>query len=644
MNHFIRLLEQQGELYRIKHFVDPVLEISEITDRICKQPDGGKALLFENTGTAFPVITNALGSNRRICSALNVNQLDEAATLIEKLFKDITAPRKGWKNKIHLLTELSRVASWMPQTVKGRGACQEIIHHNPDLGILPILQCWPADGGRFVTLPMVHTKDPHTGIRNVGMYRMQVMDAQTTGMHWHRHKTGARHYCGYKALGKQMPVAVALGGDPVYIYSSTAPLPDNVDEYILAGFLRKRKVRMVRCITQDVEVPEDVDIVIEGYIEPDEELCMEGPFGDHTGFYSLVDRYPRFHVTCITHRRDAIYPATIVGIPPQEDAWIAKASERIFLTPIKLTMLPEVRDMNMPVPGVAHNLTMVQIDKSYPGQGMKTIHSLWGAGQLMLNKILLVTDFAVDNYRALLWQAFSRIDFHTDLIFSKGPLDVLDHSSPHFAFGSKLGIDATHKWPEEIEIKNSKIESFNSGMAQPATKVILESLNSEIKNRYPAITTLNLKLLDEGIPIVILAINKPNAGLIASLSSQLLADDELNSVKILILLDDTADINDLDTVCWLACANIDPERDIRFADAPRQQLVIDACMKYPHSYNFPHDWPNVVTASEATIRTVDEKWEQLGLGNFVTSPSLKFLKMKMGSGAKVSTDSGSVCG
>jgi 4-hydroxy-3-polyprenylbenzoate decarboxylase len=625
IHHFIRHLEQQGELYRIRQFVDPVLEIAEITDRCCKQPGGGKALLFENTGTAFPVLINAMGSDRRICAALGVTQLDDAATLIEKLFKDITSPRKGWQNKFRLLTELGRVASWMPKTIKGRGACQEIVHMDPDLGILPILKCWPADGGRFVTLPMVHTRDPHTGIRNAGMYRMQVIDANTTGMHWHRHKTGARHYREYKALGKRMPVAVALGGDPAYIYSATAPLPDNVDEYILAGFLRRQKVRMVRCITQDMEVPEDADIVIEGYVDPAEDLFWEGPFGDHTGFYSLADWYPRFHVTCITHRKDAVYPATIVGIPPQEDAWLEKASERIFLSPIKLAMLPEVKDMNMPAPGVAHNLTLVQIDKSYPGQGIKTIHSLWGAGQMMLNKILLMTDSPVNDYRRLAQQTLAHIDFHTDLVFGKGPLDVLDHSSPRFAFGSKLGIDATGKCPEEagwtIAPESSKGDFRNA---------LEGNIGGE---KYPAVSTWNLNLLKEGIPIAILAVHDPGAGTIAALGSQLLADGELSPVKVFILLDGTVDIYNLDTVCWLACANIDPERDIRLAAAPRQQLVADACMKHPQNYEFPREWPNVVTASETTIRAIDQKWEQLGLGNFVSSPSVKFLKMKKGDGA-----------
>ena len=596
IRNFIRILEEKGELYKSSQFVDPVFEIAEITDRFSKQPGGGKALLFENTGTDFPVLTNAMGSYSRICAALGVAQLDEAATQIEKLFKNFTSPTTG---KIRLLSELGRIASWMPKTVKGRGTCQEIVHKSPDLGILPILKCWTNDGGRFITLPMVHTKDPHTGIRNVGMYRMQAIDAKTTGMHWHRHKTGARHYREYKALGKRMPVAVALGGDPAYIYASTAPLPDNIDEYILAGFLRKKKVRMVRCITQDIEVPEDVDIVIEGYVDTAEDLFMEGPFGDHTGFYSPADLYPLFHVTCITHRRDAIYPATIVGIPPQEDAWIQKASERIFLAPIKLAILPEVKDMNIPAQGTAHNLTLVQIEKTYPGQGMKTIHSLWGAGQMMLNKILIVTDLPLTDYRELALQTLARIDFHSDLIFSKGPLDVLDHSSPNFAFGSKLGIDATKKMPEESEFPNSP------------------------------------NIPNAEIPIAVISVHEPTAEQIYALGSQLFADEELASVKVFILLDDTVDISDFDIVCWLVCANIDPERDVRLAKAPRQQIVIDACMKYPKNYDFPREWPNVVTSSETTIRSIDEKWESLGLGNFIPSPSLKFLKMKKGDGAVV---------
>jgi len=267
-----------------------------------------------------------------------------------------------------MLPKLSQVASWMPTSIGGKGKCQEVIMKNPDLNKLPILKCWPADGGKFITFPMVHTIDPVTGIRNVGMYRMQVFEPGLTGMHWHRHKTGARHFEEYKKLGKKMPIAVAIGGDPVYTYAATAPMPDNFDEYMLAGFLRKKKVELVKCLTQDIEVPADADFVIEGYVDPEEDFIWEGPFGDHTGFYSLADWFPKFHISCITHRKDAIYPTTIVGIPPQEDAYIAKATERIFLAPIKLTMLPELIDMDIPVAGVAHNLTIVKIEKSFPGR------------------------------------------------------------------------------------------------------------------------------------------------------------------------------------------------------------------------------------------------------------------------------------
>ena len=621
LTQYIQILEQQGELIRIREFVDPVLEIAEITDRYCKQPGGGKALLFENTGTIFPVLTNAMGSTRRICTALGVDQLDDAAVLIEQLFKDLTAPGKGLGNKIRLLSELGRVASWMPAQVKGKGTCQEVIHMKPDLGILPVLKCWPADGGRFVTLPMVHTVDPDSGIRNVGMYRMQVLGPVTTGMHWHRHKTGARHYQRYKELGKPMPVAVALGGDPAYIYSSTAPLPENIDEYILAGFLRKKKVRMVRCITQDICIPDDADIVIEGYVDPQEELVWEGPFGDHTGFYSLADWYPQFHVTCITHRKDAVYPATIVGIPPQEDVFFAKATERIFLAPIKMAILPEMENMDMPEPGVAHNLALIQIRKTYPGQGYKTVHSLWGAGQMMFNKFLLVTDLPLGNYLDLTRQVLQRIDLHTDLIWGKGPLDVLDHSSPHFAFGSKLGIDATSKWPEEGA---TLPENITNGEMPGETY---------LQTTYPSVTEWNFSLVDISIPVVVIAVKNADSSLSGVLGRQLLADDRLSRIKLFILLDEASDIYNLYMVSWLICSNTDPVRDIRIADKPRQQLVIDACFKLKAGFGFEREWPNVVTASEETIRAIDQKWDKLGLGPVIISPSVNFMKMKKGDGA-----------
>ncbi len=616
LKNFINLLEQQGELIRIKKFVDPVLEIAEITDRFSKQPGGGKALLFENTGTDFPVLTNAMGSERRICAALGLSSLDEAATMMDQFFKGLTAPKKGLWDKVKFLSELKQVASWMPKQKGGRGACQEVIHTHPDLSTLPILKCWPADGGRFVTLPMVHTKDPHTGIRNVGMYRMQVFDGQNTGMHWHRHKTGARHYQEYKQLGKIMPIAVCLGGDPAYTYSATAPLPDNIDEYILAGFLRRKKVQLVRCITQDIEVPSDIDIVIEGYVDPAEDLIWEGPFGDHTGFYSLADWYPRFHVTCITHRKDAIYPATIVGIPPQEDVYFSRATEKIFLAPIKMAMLPEIEDMNLPEPGTSHNLALIQIKKNYPGQGHRTIHSLWGAGQMMFNKIMVVTDMPINDYWELARKTLQRIDLHTDVILGKGPLDVLDHASSHFSFGSKIGIDATEKFSEELQSKSEVVPNI---MNFPAIE--------ELAKDYPAITRWNINLMGKEIPVVLLSVVDPGIELSGKLKQQLLTDNRLVAAKIFVLLDQMIDTSDLYKTVWWICSNIDPERDIAFAAKGRQQMVIDACMKLPNTYGFSRDWPNVVASSKDTIIAIDQKWNQLGIGDFIQSPSLPFVEM-----------------
>ena len=326
---FIDLLEREGELVRIKEYVNPHLEISEITDRISKTPGGGKALLFENTGYAFPVLMNAYGSERRVCLALGVSYLDDVAKQIEALFHQLSSPKEGIVDKLKMLPMLGQFASWMPKVRSGRGECQEVILQGDkaDITKLPVITCWPKDGGPFVTLPVIHTKDPNAGTRNVGMYRMQVFGPQLTGMHWHKHKVSAKHFNEYKKLGKRMPVAVALGGDPAYAYSATAPLPENVDEYMLAGFLRKKKVELVKCISQpNVEVPADADFIIEGYVDPNDDMIWEGPFGDHTGYYSLPDWYPKFHITAITHKKNAVYPATIVGIPPQEDAWLGKAT------------------------------------------------------------------------------------------------------------------------------------------------------------------------------------------------------------------------------------------------------------------------------------------------------------------------------
>jgi 4-hydroxy-3-polyprenylbenzoate decarboxylase len=611
----------------VKDYVNPELEITEIVDRFSKSDNGGKALLFENNGTDFPVLINAFGSEKRMCIALGVNNLEEIGQGISNLFGELTEPKKNIIDKLRLLPTLSNVASWMPKTIKGKGLCQEVIHKNPDVNRLPVLKCWPEDGGRFVTLPMVITKDPETGIRNVGMYRMQIFDKDLTGMHWHLHKVGARHFSAYKNLGKKMPVAVALGGDPAYTYSATAPLPDNIDEFLFAGFLRRKRVEMVKCITQDIEVPADADIIIEGFIDPQEEFILEGPFGDHTGFYSLADMYPRFHITCITHRKNAVYPATIVGIPPMEDAWIGKATERIFLTPIKLSMIPEIIDFQLPFVGVAHNLVIVKIKKTYPGQAIKVMNSLWGAGQMMFNKVLIVVDQNVDvqNYTEVLKALEQNLDISTDLHFSMGPLDILDHSSSKYAFGSKLGLDATKKWNEEKrEGFDYKKESDNTFDPE------------KLKKEFPEVYDLNY--IGGLLNVSIIAIDKIKNNNLLELAKKLINQESFREkTAISIFVDKETDINDFDMVAWLTLGNIDPKRDsIMFSEGKSNVLFINGTRKSPGSEKFHRDWPNIIVSDDSTISYVDKNWERIGLGPFIQSPSLKYKKMHFSGGAKMS--------
>jgi 4-hydroxy-3-polyprenylbenzoate decarboxylase len=457
LRDFIKVLEAKGLIHRVKVEVDPVLEIAEITDRMCKSPYGGKALFFEKVkGSQIPVVTNIFGSFERMCLALEIESLDDIGKRIEKLLNQ--TPPKNFKEKIKAVFELIEVSKYLPKKVN-KAPCQEIIDHEPDLSKLPILKTWPLDGGRFITFPMVFTRDPDTGKQNCGMYRMHVYNQKTTGMHWHIHKDGATHYRKYKELGKTMPVAVAIGGDPAVIYSSTAPLPYGVDEMVFAGFLRRRPVEMVKCITSDIEVPANAEIVLEGYVEP-EELRDEGPFGDHTGFYSPVDKFPVFHITCITHRKNPIYPATVVGKPPMEDCYMGKATERIFL-PLLRMQFPEIVDMNLPMEGVFHNAAIISIKKQYPGHGKKIIHGLWGMGQMSFSKLIIVVDEDVDvqDLSTTAWKVLNNVDWRRDIIISEGPVDELDHASSMPRFGGKMGIDATRKmreegmmrdWPEEI--------------------------------------------------------------------------------------------------------------------------------------------------------------------------------------------------
>lgn len=599
---FVADLEKQQELYRVKTFVDPVLEITEVADRVNK--NNGKALLFENTGTRFPLLINAFGSDTRLKMALGRSEIDSIATDIISL---LNIPRGNILKKISTAKMISQI---MPLHIRGKGRCQQIITKDPDLGILPVLKCWPHDGGRFITLPIVHTRHPETGKTNAGMYRMQMLDKETTAMHWQLHKTGARHFEAWKKSGNKMPVSVALGGDPVYTYAATAPLPENIDEYLLAGFLRKRKVKLVKCITNDLWIPWDADIVIEGYVDPDEEPVKEGPFGDHTGFYSLDDLYPAFHVTCITYSKNAIYPATIVGIPPNEDAWFIKATEKIFLPPLKIALQPEIEDFHMPRAGVAHNLVIVKINKSYPGQGRKAIGSFYGAGQLMLTKYILVVSGDVDirSYHELAIDVFKNADFRYDLIFTTGPLDVLDHSSDTFAFGGKLGIDATEKFYEEL-----------SGRSVPLTSSSV-NLSSQIKD-----TILNdigkINIIND-LPVVIAGLYQDDDPMSSVKAKEYFKKKEMkNLFRLVLAVDHSVDIGDYFMVAWQILGNSDPVRDIELIDD--NTVFIDGTIKPYHSRDFPRRWPNIVCSDRDTIEKTDNKWESLEIGAFIPSPSIK---------------------
>jgi len=456
LREFIDLLDAEGELVRISKPVSVDLEVTEIADRCIKSSGGGPALLFEQprlesgSSSPLPVAINLFGSYRRMALGLGVSDLDEIGARITDLVT-LKVP-EGWREKLAMLPKLAEVAKYPPKTTSGTPPCQRIVTRGTDIDVtrLPNLRCWPGDGGTYITLPQVITEDPRTGVRNVGMYRVQVLGGQRLAMHWQRHKVGAAHWREMAAKGQRMPVAIALGGDPASIYSASAPLPPNMDEYVFAGFLRRRPVLLARAVTNELLVPAEAEIVIEGYIDPAEDLVLEGPFGDHTGFYSLADYYPAVHITAITMRHEAVYPTIIVGRPPMEDFYLGHATERIFLPLLRMTV-PEIVDYHMPASGIFHNLVFVSIDKQFPGQAWKVINALWGMGLMSLAKVIVVVDRDV-NVRdpdEAWWVALNHIDPERDVRFSMGPVDVLDHASRAFTYGSKMGIDATKKWKEE---------------------------------------------------------------------------------------------------------------------------------------------------------------------------------------------------
>ena len=464
LREFVRRLEKEGELRRVKAEVDPVLEITEVIQRLrqiaMEAPSGniapnpnalGPALLFEKPkGSRYPLLINAFGSVRRMALAFEVEDLGQVAARIRG-FLDMQTPQ-GLLDKLKMLPKLAELGSFLPKQVKD-GPCKEVVHQRGDVNLFdfPILKCWPQDGGRFITFPLVFTKNPDTGKRNVGMYRMQVYDERTTGMHWQTQKHGAEHFRRARAANPEgrIPVSVAIGSDPATTLGGILPVPPDLDEMMFSGFLRRDPVELVKCETNDLEVPANAEIVLEGYVNLNE-MRTEGPFGDHTGFYSLEGEFPVFHVECVTHRKDPIYLATVVGRPPQEDFFMGYAIERVFLPLMKMTH-PEIVDVSLPAEGIVHNLMVVAIRKSFPGHARKVMNAIWSLGQAMFTKVIVVVDHDVNvhDYREVVWKALCAIDPQRDVQFTLGPVDTLDHAARMQDFGSKMGIDATHKWATE---------------------------------------------------------------------------------------------------------------------------------------------------------------------------------------------------
>ncbi len=616
LDDFIKVLEQDNDLQRIDYPVSIALEITEIADRQVKS--GGPALLFTKNGSQFPLLINAFASDKRIAKALGLSSIQEVRGEVEKILALVNEKPPSLLAKIKLASRLKKMLSYAPKKLRGKGICQENIILSPDLSILPVLKCWPADGGPFITLPLVHTIDPETETLNVGMYRMQVLDNKTTAMHWHLHKDGASHFRSYQKQKKKMPVVVVLGGDPVYTYAATAPLPAFVNEYMFAGFLRKKSIRLVKAVTQPVYIPEDADIVLEGYVDPEETLVVEGPFGDHTGFYSLADKYPKFHLTAITYKNNAVYPATIVGVPPMEDAWLGKLTEQIFIPPLKSLIVPELVDMYMPVEGVFHNILIVKIIKSFPGQALKVMNALWGAGQMMFSKIIVVVDQHFPEIRSdgIFQEILSRVSIPQDIVFSKGPADVLDHAGIKSLFSGKIGIDATGKVLSNKPdlIKRKQIDTLPYSV---------ESI--EIKKCYahPAAPEL-----------LLLTIAKKRADFMEKFFEWLSFNECFSGYRFFVLCDKEMDVQNPSLVLWWVSNHIDPGRDIRILkDENRNALIIDGTVKTSGIDSFDRDWPNPVAMDRETIERIDQIWNDLKIGEKITSPSIKIQSLLKGSGA-----------
>jgi 4-hydroxy-3-polyprenylbenzoate decarboxylase len=588
---YLEALERRGELHRVKVPVSAELEMAEIADRVVKR--GGPALLFERVvGKDFPVAIGLFGTRERTAFALGVRDLDALARKVEVLLA-LKPGKGGLSALLALLPKLPLLRGFFPRRVR-RAPVQEVVWRGEEVDLfrLPVLKTWPLDGGPFLTLPLVITKDPETGELNLGMYRMQVLDRRSTAMHWQLHKVGRRHLEKAKRLGKKLPVAVALGGDPVLTYAATAPLPPlpGVSEFHLAGFLRGAPVELVRGVTVDLPVPAEAEFVLEGYIDPEEPLVEEGPFGDHTGFYTPVDLYPRFHVTALTHRRGAVYPATLVGLPPMEDAYLIEATERLFLPALRL-VLPEVVDYHMPPEGVAHNWVNVSLRKEYPGQAYKVAYGMLGLGQMMFAKVLVAVDEGVPvkpGFPALL-EALRHALPGRDTLLLRGPLDVLDHSARAFAFGGKLVIDGTRKLPEE---------GGEVAFAPRAHPELPPDPEVVAQRQWP------------GLWGVVLEKRRPHQAW--EVAERLLKHPQSAGIRLLLLADgDTAPTPE--ELLWYVLNNIDPERDARVLEGVEGPvLVLDGTRKLPEE-GFQRVWPERVRMDPRVKALVDARWEEYGL-------------------------------
>ncbi|MCL1951147.1 MAG: menaquinone biosynthesis decarboxylase [Turicibacter sp.] len=604
---FIKKLEEgDRELVRIKVPVSADLEITEICDRVSKK--FGPALLFENVeNSKFPLLINAMGTYKRMNLALGVGSMDEIAADIRDMI-DLRS-YLGVKKLFKKIPLAWRLLSAFP--IKTRhAACQEVVNFSPDLLELPILKCWPQDGGKFITLPLVMTKDPKTSVQNTGMYRLQVYDGKTTGMHWHWHKDGREIYEQYRELGGKMPVSVAIGCDPAITYSATAPLPKFIDEMMFAGFLRRKNVRMVKSKTNGIYVPADAEFVLEGYVDVKEPLREEGPFGDHTGYYSLSDFYPVFHLTCITHKKNAVYPTTIVGQPPMEDCYIGKATERIFL-PLVQMQYPEVSDYYFPLEGVFHNCVIVSLKKRFPGHGPKIMNAFWGLGQMMYTKMIIVVDDGVlpSDINAVLEAIFRHACMEEDLIISKGPLDALDHASESSHYGYRLGIDATQKLG--IELENRKVQPNGAKGFQVVGKPLAGI--GALKAQFPELVDVRLVCQSESHCLITISFHKKNHAHGHELLKGLWQLPAFKEAKIVILFDGDVDLADLSKSAWKVFNNIDAHRDLQKNNGQDfVRLGIDATKKR-EAHGHPRAWPDDIAMSEGIKEKVSRRWAEYGI-------------------------------